>query len=42
VQAGADAIEVGTATFADPRATARVLHGVQRWCETTNTPGLPN
>jgi dihydroorotate dehydrogenase (NAD+) catalytic subunit len=30
--AGADAVQVGTATFADPRAGARVLDGVVRWC----------
>jgi dihydroorotate dehydrogenase (NAD+) catalytic subunit len=33
LEAGADAVEVGTATFADPRAPARVLSGVRRWCE---------
>ena len=30
--AGADAVEVGTATFADPRAPAVVLHQLVRWC----------
>lgn len=30
--AGADAVEVGTATFRDPRAPARVLSGLKRWC----------
>ncbi len=30
--AGADAVEVGTATFRDPRAPARVLSGLRRWC----------
>ena len=30
--AGADAVQVGTATFADPRAPARVLAGLERWC----------
>jgi dihydroorotate dehydrogenase (NAD+) catalytic subunit len=30
--AGADAVEVGTATFADPRAPARVLAELERWC----------
>ena len=30
--AGADAVEVGTATFRDPRAPARVLAGLKRWC----------
>lgn len=31
--AGACAIEVGTATFADPRAPRRILTEFQRWCE---------
>ncbi|HET9061236.1 MAG TPA: dihydroorotate dehydrogenase [Acidimicrobiales bacterium] len=31
--AGADAVQVGTASFADPRACSRVLAGLQRWCE---------
>ena len=30
--AGADAVQVGTATFADPRAPARVLAELERWC----------
>lgn len=30
--AGADAVEVGTATFADPRAPALVLRQLRRWC----------
>lgn len=30
--AGADAVEVGTATFADPRAPVAVLHQLVRWC----------
>jgi dihydroorotate dehydrogenase (NAD+) catalytic subunit len=30
--AGADAIQVGTATFADPRAPARVLAELIEWC----------
>jgi dihydroorotate dehydrogenase (NAD+) catalytic subunit len=33
VMAGADAVQVGTATFADPRATARVLDEVGAWCD---------
>jgi len=32
MMAGADAVEVGTATFRDPRAPARVLAGLARWC----------
>jgi len=30
--AGANAIQVGTATFADPRAAERVRSGIERWC----------
>lgn len=30
--AGACAVQVGTATFADPRAAARVLGGLRDWC----------
>jgi dihydroorotate dehydrogenase (NAD+) catalytic subunit len=30
--AGADAVQVGTATFLDPRAPARVLDELERWC----------
>jgi dihydroorotate dehydrogenase (NAD+) catalytic subunit len=32
ILAGADAVQVGTATLADPRAPLRVLAGVERWC----------
>lgn len=31
--AGASAVQVGTATFADPRAPLRVLGEVKEWCE---------
>ncbi len=31
--AGASAVEVGTATFADPRATWRILNEFKSWCE---------
>lgn len=31
--AGADAVQVGTATFAEPRAPWRVLRELVRWCE---------
>jgi dihydroorotate dehydrogenase (NAD+) catalytic subunit len=30
--AGADAVQVGTATFADPRAPRRVLQELEAWC----------
>jgi dihydroorotate dehydrogenase (NAD+) catalytic subunit len=32
VMAGADAVQVGTATFRDPRAPVKVLRGLERWC----------
>ncbi len=37
LHAGADAVEVGTATFADPRAPAKVLADLRRWCITAGT-----
>ncbi|MYI30510.1 MAG: dihydroorotate dehydrogenase [Acidimicrobiia bacterium] len=33
LMAGASAVQVGTATFADPRAPIKVLMGLQHWCE---------
>jgi dihydroorotate dehydrogenase (NAD+) catalytic subunit len=30
--AGASAVQVGTATFADPRACARIVDDLERWC----------
>lgn len=33
MMAGAHAVQVGTATFAEPRAAARVLEEVKRWCQ---------
>jgi len=30
--AGAAAVQVGTASFADPRAATRVVSGLERWC----------
>jgi dihydroorotate dehydrogenase (NAD+) catalytic subunit len=32
VLAGANAVQVGTATFFDPRAPLKVLRGLERWC----------
>ena len=32
IMAGADAVQVGTATFRDPRAPLRVLEAMERWC----------
>ena len=34
--AGASAVQVGTASFKDPRSTARVLREMRRWCERRN------
>jgi len=34
IAAGADAVQVGTATFADPRAPARILSELGGWCAT--------
>ena len=31
--AGASAVQVGTASFRDPKSTSRVLRGIRRWCE---------
>jgi dihydroorotate dehydrogenase (NAD+) catalytic subunit len=33
LMAGADAVQVGTATFAHPRASLRILTELQRWCD---------
>ncbi len=33
ILAGAGAVEVGTATFVEPRAMARVLREIEEWCE---------
>ncbi len=33
-------MQVGTATFADPRAPAKVLAGLERWCETKGVAGI--
>jgi dihydroorotate dehydrogenase (NAD+) catalytic subunit len=35
--AGADAVQVGTATFRDPKAPWKVLRQLARWCETHGT-----
>ena len=31
--AGATAVQVGTASFADPRATERLARGLETWCK---------
>jgi dihydroorotate dehydrogenase (NAD+) catalytic subunit len=38
--AGASAVQVGTATFADPRAPARVAAELERWCRRHNVAGV--
>ncbi len=38
--AGADAVQVGTATFADPRAPLRVLQELARWCEANGVTNI--
>ena len=30
--AGATAVQIGTASYADPRATERIAHGLEQWC----------
>jgi dihydroorotate dehydrogenase (NAD+) catalytic subunit len=37
LQAGADAVQVGTATFRDPRAPWRVLRELEHWCAARKT-----
>ena len=38
--AGASAVQVGTATFADPRAPVRVLEDLEGWCARTGVGAL--
>ncbi|WP_420637428.1 dihydroorotate dehydrogenase [Candidatus Poriferisocius sp.] len=38
MMAGARAVQVGTATFADPRAPAKVLKELARWCVAHDVP----
>jgi len=33
MMAGADAVQVGTATFADPKAPAKILAELNRWAD---------
>jgi dihydroorotate dehydrogenase (NAD+) catalytic subunit len=37
VLAGASAVEVGTAHFVDPRASERLVSGLEMWCRDENT-----
>ena len=36
LMAGAAAIQVGTASYADPRATERLASGLESWCRSHN------
>ena len=36
LRAGAHAVQVGTATFADPRSTARITKELEAWCQAAN------
>ena len=40
VVAGATAVEVGTAHFADPRASEKLVKGLEKWCRDQNLPGI--
>jgi dihydroorotate dehydrogenase (NAD+) catalytic subunit len=37
VAAGASAVQVGTAHFVDPRASERLVDGIEKWCRDDNT-----
>ena len=38
LRAGASAVQIGTATFADPRSTARVTKDLEVWCNKNRIP----
>jgi dihydroorotate dehydrogenase (NAD+) catalytic subunit len=38
--AGATAVQVGTASFADPRATERLARGLEAWCRSHNVANV--
>jgi dihydroorotate dehydrogenase (NAD+) catalytic subunit len=40
--AGASAVEVGTAHFVDPRASERLVDGLEMWCREENVPVISN
>jgi dihydroorotate dehydrogenase (NAD+) catalytic subunit len=42
ILAGASAVEVGTASFVDPRATEKLVTGLERWCEDNRVPEISN
>ena len=40
--AGATAVQVGTASYADPRAVARLTHGLESWCRSHGVSKVTN
>jgi dihydroorotate dehydrogenase (NAD+) catalytic subunit len=38
--AGASAVQVGTATFADPRAAGRIARELETWCRSRHVPAI--
>jgi dihydroorotate dehydrogenase (NAD+) catalytic subunit len=40
--AGATAVQVGTASFADPRATERIARGMESWCRSHDVAHVAN
>jgi dihydroorotate dehydrogenase (NAD+) catalytic subunit len=38
--AGATAVQVGTAHFVDPRATERLVEGLEGWCKDNRAPEI--
>ena len=40
LMAGANAIQIGTATFADPRASTLVVRGLTKWCRRHNITSI--
>jgi dihydroorotate dehydrogenase (NAD+) catalytic subunit len=38
ILAGASAVQVGTATFADPRSVTKVAEGIEHWCRKCRVP----
>jgi len=40
--AGATAVQVGTASYADPRAVARLTHGLESWCRSHGVKRVSN
>lgn len=40
ILAGASAVQVGTAHFVDPRASQRLVKGLEKWCRDENLPRI--